>query len=886
MRVQRFLRTIFTCGTTLAAVFMFQPAFAIGEGLTKDAGPQPLAQALEVFAADTGLQLVYRAEITSGLTSKGAHAGLSPEATLQELLRDTGLTFEFVNARTVTIRKSGAHSVQSLSDFDESAGAARGINNSEIRDSGASPKPGFWDGFRLAQNEPSSPSESASSRDETPSQSSNKNTDNKLEEIIVTANRREQSAQDVAGGLQVFSGSDLDRQGANQFADYLLQVPGVSLRDQGAGAERVSLRGISNVAGSDNGITAPSSTVGLYLDDISISDTSNLPDISSYDLQRIEILRGPQGTLYGEGAMGGAIKMVPNEPKLNQFEARSDITLSGTEGNGFNYGLRGLANIPLVADKVGLRLSGRYQNLDGFIDNVFSGKDNINRSTEYSVRALLLANLTDKFSAEILALQNAQNQDHFGQVDPSLGDLKIYSVEPEFNDVKNSVFGLTLKYDATFATLTSISSYYTAKRDQLVRVPVLATPVFGSFGTVTQDPIAFNLDLHTFAQELRLVSQGDHLLDWVIGAYYREKKQRGLANLLIAQSDLASVNAGLDAAGLPTLPSSGTILSGDTTDTYRQYAGYGEVNYHVLDSLTLTGGVRWFHEDVLFFGDTVGNSLLAGATAVDRHEFPYSRAVPKIGISYRIDNDRMIYAQAAQGFRSGIININRSLQVGGIAAKPDTLWNYELGAKTAWAGGKIQLNGSLYYIDWKRIQTIEIQESPVSGTDIGFFGNGGNARIRGIEFELAAAPMRGIRLGTTFGYTDSEMTKVVDGSSIVGAKLPNVPKITASGFGEYRFQQDRGDTYIHFDVQHSDRQATRPITTSSDGAWVDGYTLGNLRVGFEAKQGWGVALFINNLWDERAQLGRGITGAGAIFNLERYTIARPRTYGVTFSVGY
>jgi iron complex outermembrane receptor protein len=830
-----------------ASVCLAEPS-ALERQVTFQIPAQSLETALLEFARQARMPVFVAASALDDMRSPAVEGVWPANRALANLLANSGLSYSTVGD-TITIGPEGTHPNT----------AARGLRVAQVKSyKGAS------DSTESHRSEP----------------------EERLEEVLVTAARREQSAQDVAGGLQVFLGSDLDRQGANQFADYLLQTPGVSFRDQGAGAERVSLRGISNVAGSDNGITAPSSTVGLYLDDISISDTSNLPDISSYDLQRIEVLKGPQGTLYGEGAMGGAIKMVPNKPRLDRFEAHSDLTLSGTEGNALNYGLRGVTNIPLLTDKVALRVSGTYQSLDGFIDNLYSGRDKVNRSTGYSVRALLLARLTDRFSAELLALQSAQNQDHFDQADLSLGDLKIYSVEPEFNDVKNDVFGLTLKYDGDLASFTAISSYYTAKRDQVVRVPVLATPVFGSFGTVTQDPIGFDLNLHNFAQELRLVSQGEQQFDWVIGAFYREKKQRGLANLYVAQSDLASVNAGLTGAGLPALPNTGTYLAGDTTDTYRQYAGYGEVNYHPVESLTLTAGLRWFHEDVIFLGDTVGNSILAGATAVDSENFPYSRTVPKFGVSYRFNKDSMVYVQAAQGFRSGIININRSFEVGDIAAKPDKLWNYELGTKTSWADGRLKLNGSLYYVDWKSIQTIETAISPVSNSPIGFFGNGGNARIRGVEIDLAAVPMADVLLGTTFGYTDSEMTEATDDASIVGETLPNVPRLTASGFGEYRFRQTRGDSYFRFDVQHIGRQATRPITTSSDGAWVDGYTLGSLRVGFDAKQRWGAAFFINNLWNERAQLGRGITGAGAIYNLERYTIARPRTFGLTFSVEY
>jgi iron complex outermembrane receptor protein len=839
-----------------------------------------LSVALLKLSKQYGADLVYRPEQVHGLKTHGVHGSLTTEQAVTQLLQGTPLELRtdpsgaMLIAPPVSTGDSGQSTTQNASSgSSDDANVNKEAGKKSSQD------------FRVAQVD-----QNAAGPQVVESQNGErKKKEEGLTEIIVTANRREQSAQNVAGALQVFSGPELDRLGANQFSDYLLAVPAVSFRDQGAGAERISLRGISNVAGSDNGITAPSSTVGLYLDDISISDTSNLPDIATYDLKRIEVLEGPQGTLYGEGAMGGAIKIVLNEPNLTSVEAKADTTLSDTQGGGFNYGARGLVNIPLLTDKVALRVSATYQNLDGFIDNVYDGKHNIDGSNEYSVRGLLLARMNDNFTAELLALQNVEHQKQFHQEDPLLGDLKIYSVEPIFNDVKNDVFGLTLKYDIGFANFTSISSYYSAQRQQLIRVPVLATPVFGQFGAVTQDPITFDLDLNSVAQELRMVSQGDNRLDWVVGAFFKYKRQRGIGDLFITQSDLPSVNAGLTNAMLPTLPASGTYLYNDTTDTYKQYAGYGEVTYKAVRNLELTAGLRWFHEVVSTDNGFIGYSILAGATATEIATFPNSRVIPKFAISYHVTPDHTVYAQAAQGFRSGITNINQSLGVGGDGAKPDTLWNYEVGTKTKWADGALILNSALFYVDWKDIQTIETEISPISHSTIGFFGNGGNAEIYGGEVELTAAPIDNVLLGTTFGYTHSEMTKVINAASIPGAELPNVPKITASGFGEYRFHlSSERDSYVHFDVQHIDAQATRPITSTSadpsvNGAWVKGYTLGNVRVGFDSKR-WGVALFVNNLWNERAELGRGVTGAGAIYNLERYTITRPRTFGLTFSV--
>ena len=210
-----------------------------------------------------------------------------------------------------------------------------------------------------------------------------------LEEIVVTAERRTQNQQDVPTALQAFTGRGLERRGADGFEDYVLSVPGLSFRDQGAGATRIAIRGVSNVSASDFGVTTPVSTVGLYLNDVPIQGTSQLPDLNLYDLEQIEVLKGPQGTLYGEGAMGGAIRMTLARPDPAEFSARGEVIGSFTKSGGFNNGGRAAVNIPLAQDTTALRIVGTYRDNDGFVDNVARDEDDANSSSAYSVRALL-----------------------------------------------------------------------------------------------------------------------------------------------------------------------------------------------------------------------------------------------------------------------------------------------------------------------------------------------------------------------------------------------------------------------------------------------------------------------------------------------------------------
>ena len=209
-----------------------------------------------------------------------------------------------------------------------------------------------------------------------------------LEEIVVTAERRTQNEQDVATALQAFTGQGLERRGADGFEDYVLSVPGLSFRDQGAGATRIAIRGISNVSASDFAVTTPVSTVGLYLNDVPIQGTSQLPDLNLYDLEQIEVLKGPQGTLYGEGAMGGAIRMTLARPDPTEFSARGEVIGSFTDDGGFNNAGRGVVNIPIAEGSTALRIVGTYRDHDGFVDNIARDEEDANSSSAYSVRAL------------------------------------------------------------------------------------------------------------------------------------------------------------------------------------------------------------------------------------------------------------------------------------------------------------------------------------------------------------------------------------------------------------------------------------------------------------------------------------------------------------------
>ena len=709
------------------------------------------------------------------------------------------------------------------------------------------------------------------------------------EEIVVTAERREQGVQDIALPIQLFSGRTLERLGADKFEDYLLQVPGVSLRSQGNGASRIAIRGISNIAASDVGGGNTLSTVGLYLNDVPIQGTSVLPDLALYDVQRIEVLKGPQGTLYGEGAMGGAIKMQLTPPDMSATSARGEATLSTTDGaTTLSHAARGVLNLPLAQDRVGLRLVGTYKSDAGFVNNIATGERDYNDRRSWSVRGILAANIAKGFDAELLVMSEHGEADGFDNIDRTLGDLRVRSAEDQQVKSDFNLIGLTLRGDLGFAELVSTSSYYTSERYFVERLPLIGA-VFASIGIpgLRELPQSYESDLESFAQEVRLVSRGDGPLRWVLGGFFRDKTNDIVTISSIGPADVVTVNANLTARGLTSLliAPGGFGLSREFTEDFRQISFYGEGTLEALPGVELTAGLRWFRERLQVRNDRTDTAAIFAALRATPPDISESEngIVPRFRVSWAPSDDALLYVSAAKGFRSAGINVNAvpPTQVGPPLFGSDDLWTYEFGVKTSWLENRLTLNASLFRSDWSDIQGTQTAISPTLGTPASFTGNAGDARIEGVEIEAAFTPVPALSLYGNLGYLDGTLIRTT-GLSVAGARLPNAPEWTASGGIEYRAEIDGGAKgFVRFDVQHVGRQFSRLVTIAEPtGQPLRAYTLGQVRAGIDLESGWGATLFIDNLWNKRAELGRGYSLSSTFSNPERYSVARPRTIGL------
>ena len=673
-----------------------------------------------------------------------------------------------------------------------------------------------------------------------------------IETVIVTSERREERLLDVPQSISALTDQSLQDLGANSFTDYVGAVPNVQFTTIGPGQTTITIRGISAVQGV--------STIGYYLNDTPITsrDTSgfNQPDPKTFDVERVEILRGPQGTLYGGGAMGGAIRIITKQPDLNNFDFAGDITGSGTKGGGFNYNVNGMVNVPIVSDKFAIRLAGGYGDYDGWIDDPFIGKDvNSYRTNNFRGEAKFAPtndlSLTFMYQhdwlhskADNLADTNTRGFSSLGQASPNSDTSDLYS--------------LTGVYDLKWASLTMVGSY--ATRDNLAFKP-FSNGILSSYefafglpdGTFTGGGTNLGADSKDYNVEARLVSEGDGPFQWVLGGYY-----------LNSAIDATTFVFTLPPDAVPFIPG-GIFLDSVGTQTVKHFAIYGEGTYNFTDDLALTVGLRWFDETVSVDGVSNGFAL-DGKVKSDR-------VIPKATLTYKFDENTMAYFTYSDGFRSGGANLG--VDPGApLTYQPDTTKNFELGAKGAWLDGKIVATGAIYYIDWDNMQ---VYNDPTPPQTIGFVNNAGKAKSEGAEIDLNLRPVDAFHVELNGSYSQAVLTEALAVGSFVapsGNWLPYVPQWKFFGAADYSFPLwDELTGRVRGDVQFTGKSWGSILNELHPRDVLQpSYTISNMSFDVVSER-WTAELFVHNVFDQRAIL-RNDTFGNIYEN-------RPRTIGIT-----
>jgi len=728
--------------------------------------------------------------------------------------------------------------------------------------------------------------------------------------IIITATKRPQVLLDVPQSVTVVSGKTLEAQHANDFQDYLKLVPGLQVDQDTPGESRLILRGINT-----GGVA---STVGVYVDETPFGSSSGLVnaailagDFDTFDVNRIEVLRGPQGTLYGASSLSGVLRFVTNLPSTDRFMAAGRAGIESVDHSGeLGYSGNLMLNAPL-GPTVAVRASGFYRKNPGFIDSIgTSGVDavgnvltsdvakDINGSKSYGGRGSLLFKPSDAISLRLTAI--AQNikagAPSIIEADPDtlkpLHGLSQSQFVPQFTDIRYRIYNGTGIFNLGFASLTSSTSF--ATENQHFRTD-LTFPLSGfvQFPPFNLPPNEFfelqDTNDKKFTQELRLSNEG-HLLDWLVGAYYTN--ETGLI-----QQDFSAVQPGtFTPVVFPPLIQAIGLGTATLDSKYKEYAGFADATIHFTPQFDVELGGRYSHNKQSAHQTSGG--ALAGATDIvvrsSENVFTYSLA-PK----YKLSPNATIYARVAKGFRPGGPNVLPPDAPAEFATyHSDSLISYEVGAKAESDDHRLSFDADAFHINWKNIQLVAFESG------FGFNTNGSSARSDGVEASVGYRPVPGLDLSANAAYTNARLTgptpATVGGRK--GDQLPFTPKLAASLNADYHWLLRSGMT-AHFggSFRHLSGQ-TAPYDADFVAAHgrqrhIPAYGVFDLNAGVSFGR-WDLEAYVKNLADKHAISSvTGLTVFGAPGHPDSgfplfpggaigTGIIQPRTIGLTVGFAY
>nr|WP_053000231.1 TonB-dependent receptor [Sphingomonas sp. Y57] len=685
-------------------------------------------------------------------------------------------------------------------------------------------------------------------------------------EIVVTAQKRVESIKDVPISITAKSGAELEQTRIMNTQDLSFAVPGLAVAETGPGRQIVVIRGLGSERGS-------SSLTGIYFDEMPVSGAQDgfnqsYIDLRTTDLERVEVLKGPQGTLFGEGAVGGAIRYITKDPDLSGVSGRLAGTFYDTADGGSSQEVVGILNVPLVDDIAGLRIAGTYENKGGWIDRPSTGAKNINDNEVFNIRAKLLLRPTEKL--EVKAMAVVHRNDGGGSNIVNIGPRKESNFlqaqwfdgvswnrngPTDFTD-NYELYNLTAKYDLGVAELLSSTSRADLDSVQAF-TQVLGAPT-PSLEVYFRDYVQ---NAKITSQELRLTSAGAGPFAWTIGAFYKEA------------SISREWRSGYDYVG-----PDGTMLTGITagsapTSTSDSLAFYGDASYAISRRLKIGAGLRYFHDK--------RESFDRAAKAASYQKASFNNTSFRVYSSYEPVDDVHLYVNIGDGARSGGFNSPANIPLGAPPTyKPERVMSYEAGAKTYLLDRALSLDVAFFYTDYTDMQDDSVVISPVDGvTPIQFTTNDQRARLQGVEWNIILRPTRAWTFGFAGDVTDTKITRTSSASPYdIGDPINFVPKYSISAHATYAFDL-AADMPGYLRVEYN--RKGKSIQTLRRSAIINPpqgiappVDFINAVGGFDYR-GWDFSIFGRNLTDERGIIRAGVTGQTAQ--------PRPRTFG--FSVG-
>ncbi|HVR44311.1 MAG TPA: TonB-dependent receptor [Thermoanaerobaculia bacterium] len=754
------------------------------------------------------------------------------------------------------------------------------------------------------------------------------------EEITVTARKQEESIQDVPLSVAAPTESELRDRGAETLEDVAVNVAGFSVQNAGPGQSQVGMRGVSagRIIRDQPGVKEQ---VGMYLDESVISLSLFTPDIDLFDLSRVEVLRGPQGTLFGSGSLAGTVRYITNQPRMGVSETIAELTANSIADGDFGGSAKVAANVPM-GDLAAMRLVAYFTQYGGFMDAVqpnLGVNEDVNAGHRFGGRLAFRFEPTDRLSITPRVLYQEVETDGWNRIDAfnilanpftttrpqvTLGDrLQFTQFEEPFTD-EFLLGDLNVEYELGGATLTSITSF--SSRDILAVRDATALTASITGGTIALPEAVYTIDAplfdtteaESFTQEVRLSGTSGRV-QWVTGAFYSDSTRDYTQNLPVIGFTALS---GIPTAGTK-LANTDELFKSDLRYDFKQLAAFGEVTYSATPRLDVTGGLRWydFAEDRVQIFDGIFSDPIDSAGGVDADGF-----APRVILSYEVSDATRLNAQVSQGFRLGGINdpLNVPLCRGNdeqiYGGRPtwddETLWNYEVGAKSSVMRGRGTLNVAAYHMDISDLQASVTAGSCSSRIVI----NVPDASATGIEAEFELAPTDQFDFAISGNYNNSELGSsfIVDGvpqaGIVEGNRLPSVPEFQMAAAATYRWQmspamagyatgvyQHVGDRYTQVSDQQAGFGTVRLDSFAGDigGPFTQNvftfdpklpaYDVVNFRIGV-LRGPWDTALFVNNVTDERALLALDIErGSSARVS---YMTNQPRTFGITTRVNF
>ena len=729
-----------------------------------------------------------------------------------------------------------------------------------------------------------------------------------LEEIVVTATKRSESVQEVPLAVSAISGEQIEARGFREFSDYLNSLPSVHVEDTGPGRNSIKIRGIST------GEFGSPPTVATYFGEVPTTHTGQQINGNAnprlVDMERLEVLRGPQGTLFGANALAGAVRLIPAAPDLEE----GDVAVSGSwsktaHGDDNNTRFEGMLNLPLIEDRLALRVVGYDYSLSGFVDNEFPGNpqfdlsaifgfvfigapfppgtivspgvpastaEDVNTEDTSGGRVSLLWRPAEQLDVQFTYVeQDSRMGSGSPDIDSRIGKYSNSHGIDHFQDQElvDDLRIANLAVDYSFDGFSLISSTSYTERDLVQRRDASTFPIL-NFGVYFPWGLNDNQKDEIVTQEVRLQSESDAALQWLIGGFY-SKHEQSSSQSLIDHACPSCLSFTFFGPGGPLFESAKDFDE-------KQLAFFGEVTYAFNEAWEVGAGLRYFETDLEFFESQVGLIAESPFPLLDDGDASSDEVNPKFQVSYSPNDSFLGYLQAAQGFRTGVINetvpagpCGPELAVLGDLSltEPDTLWNYELGGKWTLGGGRTTLNAAVYRTDWKDIQTtlqLACGFTPIV--------NAGEATGEGAEVEVTALLTDNLRIDFAASISNTEFDSVDPRSGFEkGARVPGSPEEILSIGVQYDYALNANwDGYLRADFNHVGDVLSAAEAGTGASVKLDSYQVINLRAVLGQEQ-FDLEFFVRNAADERGILSS--TAPTSVLGLQEFII-RPREIGV------